>query len=163
MMLDSISYRTQIKESDLQPMHEVLRSTEFFYADEIDIALELAKESLLKGEEKSGYRFILAEMGGLPLAFATYGKIPGTKDSFDLYWIAVNDKYRREGIGKTLLIKVEKEVVALSGRHLWIETSSRSLYNPTRKFYLKMGYRIAAELPDFYAINDNKIIFVKHV
>lgn len=161
MMQNNISFRSFINENDLPVFSDILRSTEFFYEDEINIAIEVAQEHLSKGEEKSGYSILLAEKEGVPVAFAIYGKIPGTKDSFDLYWIAVHDDHRGEGVGKMLLRQVEQKIADLSGRHIWIETSSRSLYNPTRKFYLKMGYRVTAELPHFYATNDNKIIFVK--
>jgi len=162
-MQDNILFRTHVKDDDLSVLREILRSTEFFYDNEIDIAIELAEEHLLKGEEKSGYSFIIAEKEDIPIAFTCYGKIPGTQDSYDLYWIAVHEKHQGEGIGKTLLRKVEEKISDLFGRYIWVETSSRPLYNPTRKFYQRSGYRVTAELPNFYAMNDDKIIFVKRV
>ncbi|MFA6618706.1 MAG: GNAT family N-acetyltransferase [Candidatus Neomarinimicrobiota bacterium] len=163
MMQDNILFRSFLKEKDLPVLRNILESTDYFYTEEVNIALEIAQEYLLKGEGASGYHFILAETESLAIAFAIYGKILGTEDSFDLYWIAVHEEFQGKGIGKILLRKVEDVVIGLSGRHIWIETSSRPLYEPTRKFYLKMGYRITAELPHFYALNDHKIIFVKLV
>jgi hypothetical protein len=58
---------------------------------------------------------------------------------------------------------VEGDVAARSGKKIWIDTSSRPLYEPTRQFYLKMGYEKVAELPDFYALNDSKVIFLKRI
>lgn len=156
-------YRKTLKKSDLSAIREILVSSGYFYPEEIEIAIELAQENLSKGDEKSGYRFILAESEGVVIAFACYGKIPGTQDSFDLYWIAVHEDHRGARIGKTMLRMVEEHVVELFGKHIWVETSSRPLYNSTRMFYQRMGYRIKAELPDFYATNDDKIIYMKRV
>ena len=42
-----------------------------------------------------------------------------------------------------------------------VETSSRDDYAPTRAFYLACGYQIVAELPDFYAPGDGKLIYLR--
>ena len=55
MMQNNISFRSFINENDLPVFSDILRSTEFFYEDEINIAIEVAQEHLSKGEEKSGY------------------------------------------------------------------------------------------------------------
>ena len=44
---------------------------------------------------------------------------------------------------------------------MYLETSTRPQYVPTRAFYLRSGYEIAAELPEFYAPGDGKAIFLK--
>jgi hypothetical protein len=44
---------------------------------------------------------------------------------------------------------------------VYLETSTRAQYEPTRAFYLRCGYQIVAELPDFYAAGDGKAIFLK--
>ena len=42
-----------------------------------------------------------------------------------------------------------------------METSGRESYLPTRKFYEKIGYTVAACVKDFYAVGDDKIIYTK--
>jgi len=158
-----MNFRRELKESDNDSVSRILESTGFFYDYEIDIALELVQENLEKGEEKSGYIFIMAEMDEKPVAFACFGKTPCTADSFDLYWIAVHQNQKGKGVGKLLLNLIEKEVVNLGGKNIWVETSSRPLYEPTRMFYLKTGYQLISELPDFYGENDHKNIFLKKV
>jgi hypothetical protein len=59
--------------------------------------------------------------------------------------------------------QIEEDIKSMGGKNIWIETSSRPLYDPTRMFYLKSGCEIIAELPDFYGQNDNKLIFLKKV
>jgi ribosomal protein S18 acetylase RimI-like enzyme len=162
-MQDDILFRTFIHEDDLIIIRDILTSTESFYDEEIEIAILVAEEYLEIGEVKSGYSFILAEKENIPIAYACYGKAPCTKDSYDLYWLAVHEEYQGQGIGKQLIKRVEEIVADLSGSHIWIETSSKDKYVPTRRFYQKMGYKVVAELPNFYGKNDNKIIYVKRV
>jgi hypothetical protein len=52
-------------------------------------------------------------------------------------------------------------MAAARARKVYIETSSRPIYESTRQFYLKTGYRVEAILQDFYADGDSKYIFVK--
>lgn len=156
-----MEFRNKLEETDLSFIEDILKSTRFFYDYEIEIALELAQENLTKGEEKSGYIFNIAEVGGQPVAYSCYGQTPCTAASFDLYWIVVHQSQRGKGIGKILMNMAEGDISARGGENIWIETSSRPLYKPTRQFYLKCGYKKVAKLPDFYGKGDNKIIFLK--
>lgn len=158
-----IKFRSTLKDPDVMAIREILNSTGYFYDYEIDIAEELATENLQKGEHKSGYIFNIAEMNGIPIAFSCFGKTPCTADSFDLYWIAVHESQRGNGIGKVLMDMAVRDIAKLSGKNIWIETSSRPIYESTRQFYLKYGCEIIAELPNFYGENDNKVIFLKSV
>jgi hypothetical protein len=52
--------------------------------------------------------------------------------------------------------------MAAEGRtRVYVETSTRAQYVPTRSFYLACGYDLTAELTDFYAPGDGKAIFLK--
>jgi len=115
------------------------------------------------GEEKSGYIFNIAEENNKPVGFTCYGFIPGTADSYDLYWIVVHQSQRGKGIGKVLLDMAVEHVGKLGGKNVWIETASRPLYEPTRKFYIKNGCDIITELPNYYGPEDNKVIYLKRV
>lgn len=158
-----MKFRTKLKSGDLSGIKKILESTGFFYDFEIEVALETAEENYTRGEEASGYFFILAEEDGEPVAFACYGMAPCTIDSYDLYWIAVHEQQKGKGYGKELMRLVEKDVAARKGKKIWIETSGRPLYAPTREFYLRQGCDLVAELPDFYADNDSKVVFLKKV
>ena len=52
-------------------------------------------------------------------------------------------------------------MAARGARRVYVDTSSRSQYEPTRAFYLACGYAREAFLADFYAPGDGKVIFVK--
>ncbi|MBN2611840.1 MAG: GNAT family N-acetyltransferase [Bacteroidales bacterium] len=156
-----IKYRYNLKEKDKKDIKDLLISTGFFHDYEIDVAIEIIETTLEKGEETAGYQFIIAENDGTMLGFSCFGKTPCTEASFDLYWIAVHKTVMNRGIGGVLLEKCEEFIKKMHGINIWIETSSRDIYLPTRNFYEKKGYTLEAELSDFYAKGDNKVIFRK--
>ncbi len=158
-----MNFRRELNTNDVSFVKEILESTGFFYDSEVEIAMELAQENLEKGEEKSGYIFNIVESDRKPIGFTCYGKIPGTADSFDLYWIAVHNSQRGKGIGKILFDMALKDIAKMKGKTVWIETSSRPIYEPTRQFYLKTGCEKITELPDYYGKEDNKVIFLKKI
>ena len=169
---------------------EILRGTENFREEEVDVALELFDESF------AGEDYVLcgafAEQQGtgdrglgtgavtfrpdtstpspqspvpspLLVGFACYGPSMGTDRTFDLYWIAVDRAAQGTGCGTVLLSDVERRLEALHARMLVVETSSRSDYTATRGFYLKRGYVEAARVREFYAPDDDRIILTKRL
>lgn len=162
MKPESLIYRTNVLPDDPKHVKEIVASTGFFHPEEIDIAVELMDERLQKGLE-SGYHFIFADAGDKTVGYGCFGPIPATKFSYDLYWIAVHADMRGQGIGKILLRKCEEAIRDLGGQRVYIETSGRDLYLPTRQFYLKCDYEEAAVLEDFYAPGDAKYIYVRTV
>ena len=159
---DEIVIRHAIRPSDRDNILEIVTSTAFFNAEEIAIAVELADERFDKGEA-SGYYFLFADLGDDAVGYSCYGPIAGTTVSFDLYWIAVRDDFRGRGIGRTLLNASEEAIRRMGGGRIYVETSSRTQYTPTREFYQACGYKLEAVLQDFYAPKDSKCIFVKIV
>jgi ribosomal protein S18 acetylase RimI-like enzyme len=154
--------RTNVLPSDLNAIKEIVESTGFFHDYEVDIAVELAEERLKRGIE-SGYEFIFYEVDGKPVSYSCYGKIPCTRSSYDLYWIATHNDYRGKGIGKKVLRLTEQKIAESGGKGIYVETSSKEQYQPTRKFYEITGYKEIARFKDFYDTNDDKVVYVKVV
>ena len=152
--------RGKVVTGDLQAVRALCVSAGNFSAGEVDVAVELVAERLTKGED-SGYRFLFAEQGQATQGYACYGPIPLTQKSWDLYWIAVLAENQGHGLGGRLLAEVEKDVQRWGGTALYVDTSSRPDYEPTRGFYLKHGYEEAARLPGFYAPGDDKVVYRK--
>ncbi len=138
----------------------MVESTEVFSPVEIDVAVELVDERLKRGLE-SGYYFVFAEHEGQVVGYTCYGPVPMTAASYDLYWIAVDRSLQGKRIGRLLLEKSEELIRELGGRQVYIETSNRAQYAPTRGFYLRCGYQQAALLADFYAPGDDKVIYAR--
>ena len=124
------------------------------------MAVELVEERLAKGPA-SGYHFVFAERDGRTVGYACYGHIAGTAASYDLYWIAVDASSHRGGLGRLLLGESERLIHEATGRRVYIETSNRAQYVPTRSFYERCGYKLDALLKDFYGPGDDKAIYVK--
>ncbi|MGE0120990.1 MAG: GNAT family N-acetyltransferase [Dongiaceae bacterium] len=143
-------------------VRDLTASTGFFSDEEIAVAVELVEARLAQGLA-SGYRFILAERGDRLEGYVCFGPIPLTRSSFDLYWIAVRPAAQRAGLGRRLMALAEAAAVALGGTAMYVETSTRPQYRPTRAFYCCLGYRLAAELPDFYGPGDGQAIYAKQL
>ncbi len=152
--------RRTLLAADRQALAGLLAATGFFNDEELTVALELVDDRLANGDA-SHYRFLVAERGGAVLGYACWGPIPGTAAAVDLYWIAVDPAAQGSGVGRRLLAAAEDAVAAEGRTRVYIETASRAQYAPTRAFYLACGYVIAAELPDFYAPGDGKVVFLK--
>ncbi|MDA8157477.1 MAG: GNAT family N-acetyltransferase [Actinomycetota bacterium] len=159
-MKSSTVIRWQPIPEDRAHLPHILLSSGMFYDFEVDVALELLEDALLKGD-KSEYMFAFADMEGKPLGYICYGPITMTQGRWDLYWIAVHQDARRKGIGMALLAAAGQKMKELGGQYLYSETSSRELYKPTRDFYVKAGFIKAATVPEYYAAGDHKVIYMK--
>ncbi|HDQ40190.1 MAG TPA: GNAT family N-acetyltransferase [Desulfonatronum sp.] len=159
--MKNILFRTQVNASDSEEVARLLKTTGFFSPAEVEVAVELVQERRLKGET-SGYHFLMAQgkMNDL-LGYGCFGPIPCTLSSFDLYWIAVHPDAQGQGLGRRLMAMCEEEIVKLAGTRVYIETSSRPRYHPTRCFYERCGYGLEATLQDFYAPGDHKFVYRK--
>jgi ribosomal protein S18 acetylase RimI-like enzyme len=157
-----VRYRTRPRPSDLPALRRLVAETGVFYPEERRIALELLEERLRRGA-KSGYEFLLAERAGRLLGYCAWGQVPLTRQSYDLYWIAVAPDCQGQGLGQAIMSRAERGVARRGGGTLYIETSSRAVYARTRRFYRDAGYREAARLRDFYAPGDHKVVFCKTI
>jgi len=155
-----IAFRYDVVPSDLKTVAQIVASTGFFNAAEVEIAVELVEERLEFGDA-SGYFFVFAEQAGQVLGYTCYGPIAGTEESFDLYWIANHRDHQGQGLGRVLMQETERLVRDFGGRRLYAETSGRPQYEPTRVFYERLGFVRETHLQDFYAPGDDKVFFVK--
>lgn len=158
--LHQVRYRDCLVPSDSDKVGAIVRSSGFFSAQEVEVAMELVKERQSKGPS-SGYFFLFAEIGEEVAGYTCFGPVPCTQESFDIYWIAVSESLRRLGLGRELLGRTEERIKEMSGRRVYVETSSRLQYIPTHAFYMRCGYGQAAVLEHFYSPDDHKIIFLK--
>ncbi len=157
-----------LRPHDRERLVAVVRATGVFRDGEVDIAVELFDEvfgAATMPDRKAAaddYQFVGAfSAHDLLLGYACYGMTPGTVGTWDIYWIAVDPLMHGKGIGTALMVEVERRLLLQHARVVVVETSSRSDYSPTRRFYEGLGYEEVARVPDFYAPGDDRIIFVK--
>jgi GNAT superfamily N-acetyltransferase len=158
--MNNIIYRQQIQHSDIGAIADIVKSSGFFSAEEIDIALELAEEKLTQPHDSS-YQFLFAEDKKRVVGYTCYGLIPATHSSYDIYWIAVQKDMRGHGLGKILMTETERLIYKSGGRQIYADTSSRDQYKTTHNFYESCGYHQEAFLNNFYHEGDSKIIYAK--
>ncbi|MCP5153108.1 MAG: GNAT family N-acetyltransferase [Ectothiorhodospiraceae bacterium] len=157
---EAIDWREAVTAADAEPVRSLVAATGVFSPEEVTMAAELVEERVARGPA-SGYHFVLAESRGTLLGFTCYGPISGAEGRHDLYWIAVHPRARRAGLGRRLLTATEHAARAQGAVRFYVDTSGSDAYAPARRFYRAMGYRKAAELPDFYRAGDAKVIFEK--
>ncbi len=157
-----LRFRDEPTGDDRAMVRALTAATGFFSAEEVAVAVELVEARLAQGLA-SGYRFLFAERYGRLDGYVCYGPIALTRSSFDLYWIAVRPDSQRTGLGRRLMEVAEGRARELGATAMYVETSSRPQYEPTRAFYRRLGYRPAAELPDFYGPGDGQVIFAKQL
>ncbi|HOI96157.1 MAG TPA: GNAT family N-acetyltransferase [Syntrophobacter fumaroxidans] len=158
--LSDIVFRADPRSGDPAEVGRLARSTGFFSLEEVAVAVELIETRLEKGGD-SGYHFIFAERSGQMVGYACFGPVPCTLAGYDLYWIVVLDEFRGKGLGKRLLARTERVIAAAGGTRVYVETSCRGQYEPTRAFYERCGYRLEAVLKDYYAPGEDKAIYRK--
>lgn len=144
---------------------EILEACELFSPQQRTWALELVDSSLAHRNEGEYLTFVLDAPASGPSrevqGYATYGRTPFTDDVYDLYWIAVDPAHQGKQYGRQLLQFVENEVRRREGRMLLIETSSKTTYARTVRFYEAAGYREISRIKDFYRMEHDKIVFSK--
>ena len=71
--------------------------------------------------------------------------------------MAVKPAFRRQGVARALMDKAVGEVRAAGFKRLWLYTDGDSVDLFT--FYRKLGYRLAAVVPDWFGDGSAKAIF----
>ena len=127
----------------------------------MEVALELIDIYLNRPEQKDYILHCAVDERDVPLGYVCFGPTPMTDGTYDLYWIAVDPKQQRLGLGRQLMDFVEANLREQNGRLLMIETSSQPKYEPTRRFYLQRNYAEIARIPDFYSVGDDRVIYCK--
>ena len=155
-----LAIRRCLDPADREPLETLIRATGFFNPEEVEVAMELVDDRLATGDS-SHYRFLVGELDGRVAGYACWGPIPGTAASADLYWIVVHPDFQGKGAGAALLRAAEEWMAAAGRTRVYVETSTRPLYVPTRAFYLACEYQLVSELADFYAPGDGKATFLK--
>jgi GNAT superfamily N-acetyltransferase len=125
--------------------------------------MEVLLEGLEHPERQDYYNFGIHHPTDGLVGYICFGPIPLTDHCYDLYWIAVDQRHAREGVGGRLLAFMEKFVRQKHARSIYIDTSSTAAYEAARSFYQKHGFKLACVLKDFYRCGDDKLIFSKEV
>ena len=148
------------KQSDRDAILALVAATGFFRPDEIDIAREVLDAALAAGDG-GHYQSFAACLGDRVVGWLCFGPTACTVGTFDIYWVAVSPECQGKGVGRALMAHAERLIAERGGRLSVVETSGRPDYEPTRRFYLRLDYKEASRVQDFYAPGDDKVIYTK--
>ncbi len=148
---------------DRRKIARLLRQSGTFNQKEVQVGLEVIDEALRRPEKGDYHVFCALDGNSELVGYICFGPIPMTDNCYDLYWIAVDEKFSRRGVGRKLLEFMEGFAVREGARRIYVDTSSTPPYEPARSFYEKHGYHLACLLKDFYREGDHKVIFMKEV
>lgn len=144
---------------DRERLRTLVETTGVFRPDETAIALEVFDDAV--DAPGTDYWSVGAYLDGRLVGWAAFGPTPCTLGTWDLYWIVVDPAHQGAGIGRRLMAHCETAVRRQGGRLVVVETSSRDAYDPTRRFYRRLGYEAQAIVPAYYAPDDDLVVFVK--
>ncbi len=139
-----------------------VRATGFFTPAEVDVAEELMDIYLGQPDQRDYDVVVVEGESGAPVGYMTWGPTPLAEGAYDLYWMAVAPSEQGRGRGKELVRWLEDEVGRREGRVIIIETSSQPKYHGTRQFYIDLGYKEVARVPEFYRAGDDRVIYAKY-
>jgi ribosomal protein S18 acetylase RimI-like enzyme len=145
--------------ADRARVEQFTRNIELFRPDEVPVALEVF-DAAVGGD--TSYTAIVAEHEGRAAGWACWGATPCTVGTYDMYWLAVDPVLQGAGIGSRLVAEMERRLAG-TARLIVVETAGRPDYGPTRAFYEARGYRRTATIPEFYAPDDDLVVYVKRL
>ena len=150
-----------LRTEDKEPIENLLRATDVFNDEELDVAVELIEIYLDDPNQKDYEIFTSVDELDRVNGYVCIGPTPATQGTYDLYWIAVTPEAHGKGIGSTLLRFTEEHLRGKGGRLLIAETSSTPKYEKTRAFYLRKGFQQQARIQEYYKPGDDLIIYGK--
>lgn len=89
---------------------------------------------------------------------------PGYKHC-ELYWLAVKKKNQKQGIGKKLMVFIEKYAKEKGFRKVCLYTDEDMI--GAQKFYTKIGYKLINKFPNYYGFgkgfNNTAVMMCKEI
>ncbi len=132
------------------------RAAGLFSSPEIGVALEVFDDSFPDPD----YETAGVEVDGVLIGWACWGPTPGAQDTFDLYWIVVDQSRQGSGLGTILLEEMDLRIAGRA-RRILVETSGRPDYAPTRSFYARHGYHQIGVEVGYYGPGDDLVRYAK--
>ena len=155
-----VEWRDTLRRSDIEQVRVLAATSGVFSTAQSAAAVAMAAARIERGDA-GGQEFVVAEESGRLVGYACFGPAVGTTDRFDLSFLAVEHGRQRAGIGRELMTRAEAAIVTRGGRRAYAGASNAQPFAPARRFLTAMGYRKAAELPDYYADGEGQSIYMK--
>lgn len=96
-----------------------------------------------------------------PVGVAYCAPEPVTSGTWNLFMLWMKDGFEGRGFGKQLVSEVENQLKTRGARLLIVETSQLPEFETARAFYESYGFKLEAEIKDFFDVGDNKLVYTK--
>ncbi|MBB2150066.1 GNAT family N-acetyltransferase [Pedobacter gandavensis] len=134
------------KEKDLSSIQEIAKITwgptysGIISAEQIDYMLEkMYNKGVLLDQLLEGYVFLIAEVEGKDVGFASYSKLENSDDAYKLHKLYVLPEVHGKGVGKLLINEVFDKVKEAGGKSLELNVNRE---NKSTEFYKNAGFKI---------------------
>lgn len=145
------------QQSDFDSILSLAEVSGLFESDQTAIL-----EELLRHPDPEDVWFVdEADDGLVGVAYMAPEKM--TDGTWNLYWIAIDPRYQRQGRGKAMLANVQTWLTAKEARILLVETSATEDFDYVRKFYAANGFEEEARIRGFYAAGVDKVVYWKQL
>lgn len=145
--------------NDVDAIRFIIRATEMFSEEEIEIASELLDIYVNDPHQRDYEMYTCVADDESVAGYICIGPTPATVATYDLYWIAVDPTKQNSGVGTRLVQFVADKLKSTNGRLLIAETSSTPKYDKTRAFYERKGFQKLAHIKEYYKPDDDLIIY----
>lgn len=155
----------EVRISPLEQSHhsafsQALRACGVFSTAEVACCEELFEISMTpKG--KTEYQFYGAFLENEPRGFLGIGQDTLADRAMELYWIFVDPRDARKGLGTSLMSFFDRESQRRKSRLATIWTSSLPGYQPACRLYERHGFLLTCRLPNYYKVGDDLLIYRK--
>lgn len=146
----------RVQKEDIETLKEVIDSSELFPSELLD---DMISDYFTNPASQDIWFTALENNTPVSIGYCAPERL--TKGTYNLYAIAVHKDYQGKGIGRVMMNYLENMLCAEGNRILIVETSGKSEFALTRKFYRHCNYVEQATVPEFYDENDDKVIFWK--
>lgn len=100
---------------------------------------------------------------GEPVGVAYCAPEPVTSGTWNLLMLWTRQDRENQGYGSQLVRRVEQILTDRQARLLIVETSGLPEFEKARAFYDKIGFVREAQIKNFFAAGDDKIIYTKQL
>lgn len=124
--------------ADVEAVLDLAASSGKFSSDALMAAEDMAWDTAY-GDGGEPHTFLLATVTEdettRPVGFICFGPIPNWQQDYELYGIAVEPDFQRQGIGSALVSEMTRRISAANGKRIFLETGQDRSFEGARAFY----------------------------
>ena len=141
--------------ADIPALQRVLDETQLFPSDMLPDMLA----PTLTGDSPA--RWLTCQRDGVAIGLCFAEPEDLTDGTWNMRALALHTQYQGQGFGAALTHALEDHLRTDGQRMIIVDTSGTDDFAGTRGFYSHIGYTQVACIPNYWAKDDDKIVFLK--